>query len=205
MPLDRFLCIAAMSLPDPAPRKPLHTRTIVCEGFLREDKLFDIEARIVDVKAYAYTEPMRGLRLPGDPVHDMQVRLTVGEDMVVRDVAVDMPSTPYTLCQQAKPNYRGLIGVKIGGGWRRAVQECVGSVKGCTHVRELLFPMATVAFQTIGGFREDGGDPAEQVVRRGERPYFLDGCVGWAVDGPVVAQFHPEFAIAPGTPRPSRR
>ena len=58
-----------MTLSAPAPRRPLHNRTIVCEGFQREDRLFDIEARIVDTKAYAYTEPMRGHREPGDPVH----------------------------------------------------------------------------------------------------------------------------------------
>jgi hypothetical protein len=34
-----------MSLPAPAPRRHLHTRVISCEGYEREDGLFDIEAR----------------------------------------------------------------------------------------------------------------------------------------------------------------
>lgn len=183
-----------MSLPAPVARRHLHTRTIVCEGFLREDNLFDIEARILDIKGYAYEEPLRGYRQPGEPVHDMHVRLTVGEDMVVRDIRIAMPATPYPACQGAMPNFRGLIGVTIGSGWRKAVQACVGAVKGCTHVRELLFPMATVAFQTIGSWQGDRARSGESSIQRGGRPYFLDGCIAWASDGEMVATLHPQFA-----------
>ena len=90
--------------------------------------------------------------------------------------------------------YQGLVGVTIGSGWRKAVQACVGSVKGCTHVRELLFPMATVAFQTIGSWQASEGAMKESPIHRGGRPYFIDGCIGWAADGEVVATLHPEFA-----------
>ena len=75
-------------MPPPAPRKHRHTRTISCEGYQREDGLWDIEARIVDTKPFAYREPFRGLREVGDPVHDMAVRLTIDNDMVVRDIEV---------------------------------------------------------------------------------------------------------------------
>jgi hypothetical protein len=196
-----------MALSPAAPRSPLHTRRIVCEGFRREDGDFDIEARILDIKAYGYTEPFRGHRAPGDPVHDMTVRLTVSSDMVVRAIEVDMPETPYTTCQGARAAFQGLTGARIGPGWRKAVNEAVGGVRGCTHVRELLFPMATVAFQTIGGWSSDdearvegtearvqATEAPEHVLRRSERPYFLDGCISWASDGEIVAQLHPQYA-----------
>jgi len=193
-----------MALPAAAPRKPLHTRSIVCDGFLRDDGDFDIEARILDTKAYAYTEPFRGRRMPGEPVHDMLVRLTVTADMTVRAIEVDMPQTPYGTCQGARAAFQGLVGARIGPGWRKAVNEAVGGVSGCTHVRELLFPMATVAFQTIGGWSSDEAQAAsksqgEQPVRRSGKPYFLDGCISWASDGEIVAQLHPEYA-RPRTP-----
>lgn len=187
-----------MSLSAPAPRRHLHTRTIVCEGYRRDDGLWDIEASIVDTKAYAYVEPDRGHREPGDPVHHMAVRLTLDEKMVVRAIEVDMPATPYTTCLTAAPAYQGLVGKQVGLGWRRAVNECVGGVLGCTHVRELLFPMATVAFQTMGGWKEkeSGQEELDGVpASAGGRPYFLDGCKSWAADGPVVARLHPQFAI----------
>ena len=74
-----------MALSPPAPRRHLHTRTISCEGYEREDGLFDIEARIVDQKTYDVTEPFRGHRKAGQHVHDMQLRMTLDRDMVVRD------------------------------------------------------------------------------------------------------------------------
>lgn len=187
-----------MSLPPPAPRRHLHTRSIVCEGFKRDDGLWDIEARIVDTKTFAYREPFRGLRKPGEHVHDMTVRLTLDDGMMVRDIAVTMGDHPYASCVDALPAYRGLVGKRVGLGWRRAVQEAVGGVKGCTHVRELLFPMATVAFQTIVGWKEDeGADHLPEHTDDAEQPHFVDGCKAWAADGPVVAKLYPKFARKP--------
>jgi hypothetical protein len=185
-----------MSLAEPVARRHLHTRTIVCEGFLRDDGLYDIEASIVDTKSYRYTEPMRGVREAGSAVHDMRVRLTICTEMIVRDIEVVMPSTPYPACQSAPPNFRGLIGAKVGSGWRRAVEACVGATRGCTHVRELLFPMATVAFQTLGGWTPDDGTRGVRVdpPSRGGKPYFIDGCISWAANGEVVRQMYPQFA-----------
>lgn len=184
-----------MSLSSPAPRRKLHTRNIVCEGYLRDDGLYDIEASILDTKTYPYTEAYRGEREPGSAVHDMRVRLTIDAGMKVIDIEVAMPATPYPSCSGALPNFRALVGISIGPGWRRAVQEAVGSVKGCTHVRELLFPMATVAYQTLTGWRYYGKDDKGAVVsQRGGKPYFIDGCFAWASDGEVVARLHPEHA-----------
>jgi hypothetical protein len=188
-----------MNLPPPAPRSHRHTRTISCEGYQREDGLWDIEAKIVDTKTFSYREPYRGLRQPGEPVHDMAVRLTIGDDMVVRDIQVAMLAVPYAACSTVVAAYKGLIGRKIGAGWRRAVQECVGGVKGCTHVRELLLPAATVAFQTLNSWPEDGQPaPPPDPDFKTERPHFVDGCKAWASDGEVVAKLYPHFHRKPG-------
>ena len=87
-----------MSLSPAAPRRHLHTRTIACEGYQRDDGLFDIEARIVDRKTYDVTEPYRGLRKAGEHVHDMQLRMTLDRDMVVRDIEVATVDAPYEPC-----------------------------------------------------------------------------------------------------------
>lgn len=183
-----------MNLPPPAPRRHKHMRGISCEGYQREDGLWDIEARIVDTKPFSYREPFRGLRTPGEAVHDMALRLTIDDDMVVRDIQVAMFSVPYAPCNSALPAFKGLIGRKIGAGWRRAVQECVGGVKGCTHLRELLLPAATVAFQTLGSWPEDGQPvPQPDPDYQAARPHFVDGCKAWATDGEVVAELFPQF------------
>ncbi|MSQ20275.1 MAG: DUF2889 domain-containing protein [Betaproteobacteria bacterium] len=184
-----------MTLAAPAPRRHLHTRSIHCEGFERNDGLYDIEARIIDTKAYVYTETMRGERKIGDLVHDMHVRLTMDADMMIRAVEVSMPSTPYDLCQSAAPAFQGLIGKQIGAGWRRAVNEAAGGTKGCTHVRELMQPLATVAFQTIHGWRRATDQRANTLPDPNDksRPGFINGCLAWAEDGEVVRKSYPEY------------
>ena len=185
-----------MSLPPPAPRRHMHTRQIRCEGYKRDDGLWDIEASIIDTKTYPYDEPIRGHRPVGSHVHDMAVRLTLDSAMVVQAVEVAMDSTPYAACAGAAPSFQGLVGRKVGSGWRAAVNEAAGGTQGCTHVRELLFVMATVAFQSMVGWRENDdegfGNEVAQVTRR---PYFLDGCRAWASNGEVVATLYPQFAV----------
>jgi hypothetical protein len=181
-----------MSLPSPVPRRHLHTRTVKCEGFEREDGLFDIEAQIVDQKTYATDEAYRGHRAAGMHVHDMQLRLTLDMSMTVRDIEVTTNHGPYDICPSVAPAYKALIGAKVGGGWRKAVVEAVGRIKGCTHITELLMPAATVAFQTMGSWPKPGQaalkEPPED---SGEKPRFIDGCKAWASDGEVVKRFYP--------------
>ena len=185
-----------MPLSAPVARSLRHTRRIVCEGFHRDDGLWDIEAVLIDTKAYRYREPERGLREVGDHVHEMHVRLTVDSTMIVRAVEIDMAFRPYGACLDAPPAFQGLVGKSIGPGWRKSVLACAGGSAGCTHVRELLLPMATVAFQTILGWPEDDG--SEQPVRvTGDPKGFLNGCKAWAQDGPMVATLYPHWYKAP--------
>jgi hypothetical protein len=177
-----------MSLPAASPRRHLHTRTITCQGYERDDGLYDIEAQIIDQKAYAVDEPMRGHRPAGAHVHDMQVRLTLDAAMTVQAIAVTTNHSPYDVCPSVAPGYQKLVGATIGAGWRKAVTEAVGRTKGCTHITELLMPMATVAFQTMGSWKQG---PGEDAATSGEKPHFIDGCHAWASDGPVVKKLFP--------------
>lgn len=181
-----------MSLANPAPRRHLHTRVITCEGYERDDGLFDIEAQIVDQKTYAVEEPYRGHRAAGAHVHDMQLRLTLDRAMTVRAIEVATNHAPYDVCPTVAPGYQGLIGAKIGAGWKKAVTEAVGRTRGCTHITELLMPAATVAFQTLGSWPKGGKVATEAQPDRDEKkPYFIDGCKAWAADSPVVQRLFP--------------
>jgi len=183
-----------MSLPTPAPRRHLHTRTIKCEGFERDDGLFDIEARIVDRKTFATEEPYRGHREAGAHVHDMQLRLTLDRTMTVRAIEVTTNHAPYDICPTVAPGYQALVGAKVGGGWRKSVTEAVGRTRGCTHITELLMPAATVAFQTMGSWKSGPGGSADPE----QKPHFIDGCKAWASDGPVVKRLFPLHYREPG-------
>lgn len=182
------------NLPPAVRRTHVHTRTAVYRGYRREDGLWDIEAEMTDAKTYAHETSDRGPLQPGDPVHRMAIRLTVDDTMKISDVAVAMPAAPFAECQQAKPPMSRLIGRTLGPGWRKAIQEELGGVQGCTHFRELLFNMATAAYQTIPLYRlylrKLAGLPEPKSKRP---PPHLGTCLAWDFDGPVVKRNRPEF------------
>ncbi|TQF77751.1 DUF2889 domain-containing protein [Elioraea sp. Yellowstone] len=177
-----------MPLSPPAEREKLHERTIVLEGFRRADGLFDIEARLTDTKTYAFANEDRGEVRPGEPLHGMLMRLTIDAEMTVVACEAVTEHGPYAICPAITPNFAALAGLRIGPGWMRAVKERVGGVKGCTHLVELLGPMATVAFQTTVVLRRNRpADPAKP-------PALLNTCHAYAADGPIVARRWPQFA-----------
>ena len=183
-----------MSLPQPAPRRELHTRTVVSKGFLRDDGLWDIEGELRDVKSYGYDDRERGVLAPGMPMHLMRARLTIDDDMVVREVHTDMAEIPFRHCSGATVGAPALVGASLGPGWRRAVDAAMKGVKGCSHMRELMYAMATTAFQTVSCYREQFV-PAVGAPRQadGKAPFFLDQCHSWAATSPVVARYFPLY------------
>ena len=194
-----------MSLPDPSPRKPLHTRKVSFQGFLREDGLWDIDAELVDFKNYPIHMHERGELAPGDPVHHMRIRVTVDDSLIIQDIATSMDSAPFGECQQAADPMKKLIGVTLGAGWRKAIEGALGGVAGCTHLRELLFNMATAAFQTIPVYRAQLNQArGEQPDPAGPPPYYLGKCMSWDREGPVVQRLMPMFyrpaPVAAGKP-----
>ena len=81
------------------------------DGFRRADGLWDIEGRIVDTKGYPFTNTERGEIQPGEPLHDMQVRLTVDDRFVVRGTSRSAPTPgPFGVCPAIAANYKKLIG-----------------------------------------------------------------------------------------------
>ena len=174
-----------MPLSDPAERERLHTREIVLHGYQRADGLFDVEATIQDTKAYAFTLRERGEITPGVPLHRMLARMTFDTSLTIAAFEADTEHGPYLICPAAAPVFASLAGLSIKPGFLRAANERTGGVHGCTHLRELLQQMATVAFQTLAG--QTG--PA----RRDTKPRIIDTCLAWAADGPVVKREYPKF------------
>ena len=63
-------------LPKAAPRDLLHTRRVEVQGYKRHDGNYDIEGTLIDVKSTPFENMDRGLVKPGDPIHEMWIRLT---------------------------------------------------------------------------------------------------------------------------------
>jgi hypothetical protein len=141
-----------MGLPQAAAREQKHHRKIDCQGFLRADGLWDIDAHLVDTRSYdcGYDETHRGgVIRAGEPVHDMWLRLTIDLDFLIHDVWAASEQTPFAICPRAAEAMRELIGLRIGPGWRRQVRARIGSNQSCTHLMDLLGQLTATAYQTL--------------------------------------------------------
>jgi hypothetical protein len=176
-----------MPLSAPADREPLHRRDITMHGYRRADGLFDIEGHLVDTKTYPFGNLDRGTIEPGEPLHGMWLRLTVDEELVIVACEAATDFSPYGICPQAAPNFAALEGLQIGPGFTRAVKERVGGVHGCTHLREMLAQMATVAFQTIYPVRRRK-EQASPEAAAAARNRMIGTCLAYAPDSPIVTE-----------------
>jgi hypothetical protein len=180
-----------MPLSPPAPREMLHRRAIDIRGWKRADGLYDIEAHLEDTKAYPFENDDRGTIVPGEPLHGLFLRLTVNEEMEIVAAEAASDFTPYGICPGAAPNFARLAGLKVGPGFNRAVAERVGGVLGCTHLREVLGQMATVAFQTLYPIRaaKEQAETARALASGHapkRKPAMLGSCIAYAPDSPVA-------------------
>jgi hypothetical protein len=189
-----------MPLSPPSKRNLVHTRQIECRGYQRDDGLWDIEGHLIDTKPKT---PNNSHTNSNDAtiIHDMWLRLTIDDTLMVHAAEAVMDKSPYRICPEIAPNFGSLAGVQIKPGWRQEANRRVGGVKGCTHLGELLGPMATVCYQTLYG----GGptsEPSQDKTREEEnrssprpKPHFIDKCHAHRSNGDIVKKYWPEFHI----------
>jgi hypothetical protein len=183
-----------MALSKPTERELMHEREIVLRGYCRTDGSFDIEAHLIDVKSYSFPAEDRGQIAAGEPLHEMWVRFTVDENMVIESCEAVTDHGPYTLCPEAAANFSRLAGLKIGRGFLKEAAERVGGIAGCTHLRELLQQLGTVAFQTLYPVRKR---KAAAGVASEATPSLLNSCYAYAASSPVVRRRWPQFYTGP--------
>jgi hypothetical protein len=190
-----------MGLPEASEREKKHHRKIDCEGFLRADGLWDIDAHLVDTRSYdcGYESHRGGVILAGEPVHDMWLRLTIDLDFLIHDVQAASDQTPFAICPRAADAMRQLIGLRIGPGWRRQVRERIGSNQSCTHLMDLLGQLTATAYQTLHAALEEREAGRDQP----RKPPIIDTCIALSSSGDIVRKRWPEFYIE--TPEEEQR
>jgi hypothetical protein len=177
------------SMPLPVPeveRELTHTRRIRYEGYKRADGLWDIEAHLNDVKNHDY-RLKTGVRRAGQPIHDMWVRITIDRQFNVLAAAASSDAVPYPGgCEKIAPAYGQLVGLNLLKGFRKRVAELLGSVRGCTHMTEMLGGLPTAAIQSFAGdVPEESGD--------GRKPFQLDQCHALETTTETVRQWYPKW------------
>lgn len=186
-----------MPLSDPAPRSPLHKREIICTGYRRADGLWDIEGHLVDTRSYTYRTDWRGEVRPGMPGHEMWLRWTIDQDMVIRAIEVVTDAAPYPpTCPQAAAPYQRLVGAKVGKGFIKEVRSRIARTDGCTHLFTLLEAAANATMQTMAGERWQTPDGAEKIPdlfgTKSGNPLLLNSCHSYAEGSQIVKVIWPE-------------
>ncbi len=182
-----------MPLSKAAPRKHIHTRKIDCRGYQRDDGLWDIEGTLVDTKTYSFGNEDRVGIAAGEPIHEMHIRLTIDDDMMVHGAEAVTDSGPFNVCGDITAGFDQIEGLRIAPGWRKAVLAKMAGAKGCTHLTDLLIgPLAVTAYQTLLEARRqtDSQRPA------GKKPPLLDTCHAFASGGPLANKRWPD--VSPG-------
>jgi len=180
-----------MSLPTPdTVREPVHARSIRVQSFMRADGLWDLEAELLDVKSHDF-QTRAGTHRAGDPVHQMQLRVTIDEAYTIVAAQAAYDRAPYGICAAIAPRYADLVGLNLLRGFRHEVKARFGRTAGCTHLTELSWVLPTVAIQSRAGQRAAMQEESDQ------RPFQLDGCHALAVSGPVVKTQYPRWFVAP--------
>jgi hypothetical protein len=179
--------------PPPVARRPLHLRRITCEGFARDDGLFEIEGLLVDTKP----DPLQLVSKevpPGVPIHQMRVRMTLDHERRIVDLRAFSEHTPYPDCAEVEAAYRQLVGHRIEPGFTREVKRLFRGIRGCSHMTELLPPMASTAFQVLWA---NGNFEGVDQEGSGRRASPLGGCHALRLDGPIVKTYFPKHAKEP--------
>jgi len=84
-----------------------------------------------------------------DNVHSLVARFVLSfPDFIIREASGDITSMPYPgFCQGSLGALEGLVGERIGRGFRKRAGEIVGGAASCNHLHTLVTNMAASAFQ----------------------------------------------------------
>jgi hypothetical protein len=176
--------------PEPVTREEIHHRQIDMRGYRRSDGLYEATACLVDRKANDFTPPGGASRVRAhSPIHDMELTLVFDGDMIVREVRTRIKSHPYADCIGGGDTLQTLVGLRIGAGWNSEVRKRLPSCDTCTHLKELLGPLATTAFQTMVAERPSA---LEQRDSEG-KPVKIDSCHAYGATRGLVRALWPDY------------
>lgn len=175
-------------------RRTTHCRNITCTVYARDDGFLDIEGVLVDTKPFKVVLPERGEIEADDPIHKMELRITIDRSLLIHDVVAKTVNGPYSVCGAINDSYRQLIGLRISSGFTGTVKRLFRTTLGCSHITELLPSIATTAYQAIWGEGiPTSANTITAVNREDEMPSYLGGCHALRLDGDFVKHYFPKW------------
>jgi hypothetical protein len=184
---------ATTSIDSGVTREEMHLRRIAFRGFRRSDGLLEVQAQLTDQKTHDF-EPFSGGKhvVAGDAIHDHGLHVVFDSDMVIREVSTAIRAHPYPECAGGGETLQAMVGVRIGRGWSSEVRNRLPSDDTCTHIKEMLIPLASAAYQTIYSVRSGHADNSDAIDANG-RPRKIDSCYAYSAKRGIVERHWPMF------------
>jgi hypothetical protein len=180
--------------PSEVTREEMHFRRIDMRGYRRSDGLYEVEGQVTDRKPHDFISPNGFKRVPaGEAIHDMGVTLVFDERMTVLEVRAFTGSAPYDSCFEAPATLQVLVGLRLASGWSMEVRKRLSGAACCSHLKEILVPMATVAYQTLTQLRSSRPD----ILNAEGVPVKIDSCYAYARNRDVVGRKWPAYYTGP--------
>ncbi len=179
-----------MPLPPAAPQRQLkHRRQIDVQVFSRGGGLWEVDATLVDTKTRV-AQMADGPRAPGEPIHDMLLRLVVNEQLDILQAGSLTQHMPYPGgCNDHDDAYGQLVGLNLLKNFRHSLRQRLGGVLGCTHLTELAQVLPTAVVQGFAGEVIDTRGTAEGA----SQPFQLDRCHALRSSGETVRVHYPRW------------
>jgi hypothetical protein len=117
----------------------------------------------------------------------------VDSELTVIALEAKTVNAPYPACPNFPDRFSKLVGQCIEPGWTAKVRLLLGGRWGCTHMVELLGPLATTAVQTVYAWRGETSEHLEDSVAPPDD--FINSCHSLADGSEVVTRLWPDHSV----------
>ena len=101
----------------------MHTRRVTCEGYERDDGLYEIESVLIDIKPYTVHVGDRGTISAGESFHEMHLLLVIDAQLNVHDIVAQTLQAPYAQCSDISQAYGALKGLNLRDEFMKKVRQ----------------------------------------------------------------------------------
>jgi hypothetical protein len=177
---------------EPITREELHHRRIDMRSWRRSDGLFEIEGRVTDQKPFDFRPPSdERVVKANELIHNLGIRLVFDTERVIREVSTFSDAFPYEDCSGGGASLQALVGLRIGAGWSAEVRKRLPTSDTCTHLREMLLPLASAVFQSMAPYADNA------VVDAQGKPLIIGSCHAYGASRKIVLRRWPAFHKQP--------
>jgi hypothetical protein len=165
---------------------PLHTRSLTIVAALRDDRRWDVQGDVIDLRKCGFVPMTQDIQPPGI-IHHMTIRQILDPESLRIDfletrqhhVAIEASErTGGECCRDPAPRLQALQGEVIDEAFAGRLSQCFGGALGCSHLLTLFFGMAAALPRAVAHEREAARRRRER-RHAGERLFwrsiFIDG------------------------------